>query len=227
MLGVLFVSISVLRVEDDASLRLLRPTFTVFQSPSSVWRTTGVAALQDVQLIISIHVLRVEDDLFHVEYCEVIAYFNPRPPCGGRRHCFPSGHEAQYFNPRPPCGGRPIKATFSVDKYLFQSPSSVWRTTPLCALIVLNWSISIPVLRVEDDGIYHNTALFVLSISIPVLRVEDDRHWMYWWGITQKFQSPSSVWRTTGPVNVKALLIPYFNPRPPCGGRPAAASLPG
>ena len=61
-LGVLFVSISVLRVEDDASLRLLRPTFTVFQSTSSVWRTTGVAALQDVQLIISIHVLRVEDD---------------------------------------------------------------------------------------------------------------------------------------------------------------------
>ena len=39
--------------------------YSLFQSPSSVWRTTGVAALQDVQLIISIRVLRVEDDSRH------------------------------------------------------------------------------------------------------------------------------------------------------------------
>ena len=34
-------------------------------------------------------------------------YFNPRPPCGGRRGaaCPPTLHP-RYFNPRPPCGGR-------------------------------------------------------------------------------------------------------------------------
>ena len=35
-----------------------------------------------------------------------IYYFNPRPPCGGRRQQVRPLDAAGYFNPRPPCGGR-------------------------------------------------------------------------------------------------------------------------
>ena len=34
------------------------------------------------------------------------------------------------------------------------------------------------------------------------------------------FQSTSSVWRTTAPSSSIFALSTYFNPRPPCGGRP-------
>ena len=38
-------------------------------------------------------------------------YFNPRPPCGGRRFYARSHRSKQRnFNPRPPCGGRPAGA---------------------------------------------------------------------------------------------------------------------
>ena len=37
-------------------------------------------------------------------------YFNPRPPCGGRRPCLTSkSRPKRNFNPRPPCGGRQQK----------------------------------------------------------------------------------------------------------------------
>ena len=79
---------------------------------------------------ISIHVLRVEDD-------QVSGYPSTR---------------GAYFNPRPPCGGRPRRLQYEILQREFQSTSSVWRTTPTpykrgrpprC--------ISIHVLRVEDD----------------------------------------------------------------------------
>ena len=34
-------------------------------------------------------------------------YFNPRPPCGGRRSSSTRKMQGLNFNPRPPCGGRP------------------------------------------------------------------------------------------------------------------------
>ena len=33
-------------------------------------------------------------------------YFNPRPPCGGRRIKYNNNDGRKNFNPRPPCGGR-------------------------------------------------------------------------------------------------------------------------
>ena len=40
------------------------------------------------------------------------AYFNPRPPRGGRRSCLWSSHRhTLHFNPRPPRGGRRWAAT--------------------------------------------------------------------------------------------------------------------
>ena len=79
---------------------------------------------------ISIHVLRVEDDVPERDAIAQQVHFNPRPPCGGRpghvsdvllttqfqstssvwRTTVAQGHESKrhyHFNPRPPCGGRP------------------------------------------------------------------------------------------------------------------------
>ena len=85
-------------------------------------------------------------------YEQARLYFNPRPPCGGRPLAFylsrfftaisihvlrveddsqrlHSRADSRYFNPRPPCGGRPIEALTAKLEWLFQSTSSVWRTT--------------------------------------------------------------------------------------------------
>ena len=56
----------------------------IFQSTSSVWRTTLCPALPGGARLISIHVLRVEDDLMSGQQVLGIDDFNPRPPCGGR-----------------------------------------------------------------------------------------------------------------------------------------------
>ena len=145
------ISIHVLRVEDDRGKfrkgqkkRYFNPrppcggrhrrdyTATVptaFQSTSSVWRTTECRCFSSKSKKISIHVLRVEDDAFSAPRLYWTPYFNPRPPCGGRRYMeitckapdlFQSTSSVwrttvappvqlvpcAHFNPRPPCGGR-------------------------------------------------------------------------------------------------------------------------
>ncbi len=102
-------------------------------------------------------------------------HFNPRPPCGGRQTIRAMRASGIYFNPRPPCGGRrswramcrPLagfQSTSSVRRTttfakvastigLFQSTSSVRRTTrDILRLIHPELYISIHVLRAEDDS---------------------------------------------------------------------------
>ena len=146
--------------------------------------------------LISIHVLRVEDDHPAPRVQIQQRNFNPRPPCGGRPHGPRHTATGHHFNPRPPCGGRRDVLDAILSKPVFQSTSSVWRTTKSR----LDWThpapISIHVLRVEDDpprrhiirrytifqstsSVWRTTPLMVLSDSISL------------------FQSTSSVWRTT------------------------------
>ena len=101
------ISIHVLRVEDDTKRKVSLCITKSFQSTSSVWRTTQVVDGIPSVSAISIHVLRVEDDRDGVTVEVKNEYFNPRPPCGGRLRRIP---------PMAPCP-------------LFQSTSSVWRTT--------------------------------------------------------------------------------------------------
>ena len=77
------------------------------------------------------------------------------------------------FNPRPPCGGQPTNSTNYGGVTLFQSTSSVWRTTRADAAERDARSISIHVLRVEDNP-KMLTCFSASSISIHVLRVEDN-----------------------------------------------------
>ena len=82
-----FISIHVLRVEDDAVPRPLILPPCPFQSTSSVWRTTRT----------------------HHQHNRTNDHFNPRPPCGGRHGSGTVQGLQLYFNPRPPCGGRHLK----------------------------------------------------------------------------------------------------------------------
>ena len=65
----------------------------------------------------------------------------------------------------------------------------------------------------------------MLEISIHVLRVEDDSFSGLDDAPVTVFQSTSSVWRTTPRQRSLVCPVADFNPRPPCGGRPAALCL--
>ena len=58
-----------------------------------------------------------------------------------------------------------------------------------------------------------------MVISIHVLRVEDDGRGSNGTHSRWRFQSTSSVWRTTRPPGLSCARLTHFNPRPPCGGR--------
>ena len=195
------ISIHVLRVEDDLLLDPVLHFGDPFQSTSSVWRTTLFSVSQGEGIPISIHVLRVEDDFPSVSVnasCRVFqstsSVWRTTDPTVG------------YFGNQELISIHVLRveddsSTFTriMGATLFQSTSSVWRTTKLASVVHGNRLISIHVLRVEDD--------FSLQASD---------------GCSIVFQSTSSVWRTTVWRRRRGGLCLYFNPRPPCGGRPAS-----
>ena len=102
---------------------------TKFQSTPSVWRETmrGVEDGGAPQFQSTPSVWRET----HVPPTvrETSKYFNPLPPCGGRRFFrFPLS-TSQYFNPLPPCGGRRFPFGSRSFRKTFQSTPSVWRET--------------------------------------------------------------------------------------------------
>ena len=219
MLGVLFVSISVLRVEDDDSGASGTTKDKKFQSTSSVWRTTCTGCADVLHRRISIHVLRVEDDASVWIICMQPANFNPRPPCGGRRldllqqvqqlaisiHVLRVEDDASVahlaftvsnFNPRPPCGGRLLYGIAWASQRQFQSTSSVWRTTKCRCFSSKSQKISIHVLRVEDDRGESDGRRPARDFN-PRPPCGGRLFVTGFIVITQIFQSTSSVWRTT------------------------------
>ena len=198
---------------------------------------------------ISIHVPRVEDDIFQSLTNAVTTHFNPRPPCGGRHQNRREYIVAVYFNPRPPCGGRHwagdgYKEDEDISIHVprveddagmtmarigmttFQSTSPVWRTTAHGGFGIGGgnaFQSTSPVWRTtkvvnprkgviafqSTSPVWRTTYIYCRvrsrnGISIHVPRVEDD--------LLQK----------QGKINAK-----YFNPRPPCGGRPYGSLHPG
>ena len=51
--------------------------------------------------------------------------FNPRAPCGARRHCPRSKYDQRYFNPCAPCGARRWRITIANMELIFQSTCPV------------------------------------------------------------------------------------------------------
>ena len=141
-------------MEDDCFPLLLLLRRDKFQSTSSVWRTTKATTKAGEISEISIHVLRVEDDPLFCKSPSVIFVFQSTSSVWrttGRRKNTKCALWS-YFNPRPPCGGRRYRCTPCESAYAFQSTSSVWRTTGCALLGGQPIEISIHVLRVEDDG---------------------------------------------------------------------------
>ena len=124
----------------------------LFQSTSSVWRTTYPPTDIRAKRGISIHALRVEDDAA-----------KPTP-----------GERSDDFNPRPPCGGRPTNSANYGGVTLFQSTSSVWRTTGTAwagSPTRRNFNPRPPCGGRPFAGVVARRGL---QISIHDLRVEDD-----------------------------------------------------
>ena len=169
----------------------------VFQSTSSVWRTTELESEWDSADGISIHVLRVEDNSTGIILLCGCCDFNPRPPCGGQHTDFFGYSLMSNFNPRPPCGGqrtgiillcgccdfnpRPpcggqrcwsIRSRRITNE--FQSTSSVWRTTSKLFLILPALNKFQSTSSVWRTTVWAATRGMTLDISIHVLRVEDN-----------------------------------------------------
>ena len=191
---------------------------------------------------ISIHALREESDVLNTIYSTRANDFNPRPPRGERRCVTPFNYRGTLFqstpsarratslrckisgrrpdfNPRPPRGGRQTISWADQPKVRFQSTPSARRATGS------NWSY----------GTSH-------SISIHALREEGDNRTRNQSNRQNRFQSTPSARRATANLGEQAVLkkisihalreegdlrstgarwqsIPYFNPRPPRGGR--------
>ena len=122
-------------------------------------------------------------------------YFNPRPPCGGRRPTRVKKGTFSHFNPRPPCGGRlhwlrPVPSGLRIS---IHAPRVGGDRSLLLGGRWLRISIHAP--RVGGDGaVLHPGRVRRISIHAP--RVGGDPH--------------HGAGRSTPR---------YFNPRPPCGGR--------
>ena len=126
----------------------------LFQSTPPVWGATTRRHTAGRNLGISIHAPRVGGDPSKTTRRRVPArYFNPRPPCGGRRLYLQRTHDGKAFqstppvwgatkyeethsreefrdfNPRPPCGGRQMTRAGLSDARAFQSTPPVWGAT--------------------------------------------------------------------------------------------------
>ena len=219
-------------------------------------------------------------------YLPTIAYFNPRPPHGGRLRFFsglispslfqstPSSRRATQsvkfassllvFQSTPSSRRATQNVKFASSLLVFQSTPSSRRATrcPQCAQnripvfqstpssrrattdftdLFRMFHISIHALLTEGDSIAVSVGAFCI-ISIHALLTEGDPDDMFKILGAERFQStPSSrratyVWlllcrsftfqstpssrRATCLVDLWLALYPYFNPRPPHGGRP-------
>ncbi len=159
----------------------------------------------------------MEGDLPVASFLLLFGYFNPLPPHGGRLKgeysffAFPkiSIHSLRmegdtfvrklsrsHFNPLPPHGGRPVLTSILRSNPAFQSTPSAWRET----------SFSI---KLSSDLIFQST---------PSAWRETARQQIHAF-LAVQFQSTPSAWRETWPPHMCRVVLPYFNPLPPHGGR--------
>ena len=147
----------------------------IFQSTCSVWSKTIISEETFNQVKISIHLLRVEQDISGFNPKVKYIYFNPLAPCGARparpttaftaatfqstcsvwSKTWPrTAHKARwrYFNPLAPCGARHGLRRCTRMRGRFQSTCSVWsKTQPPVNFVPFHLCISIHLLRVEQD----------------------------------------------------------------------------
>ena len=100
----------------------------------------------------------------------------------------------------------------------FQSTPSAWRETIRLNQDDFTTCISIHSLRMEGDPVSSGKTIRQ-SISIHSLRMEGDEMSTVSEYVGEVFQSTPSAWRETWPPHMCRVVLPYFNPLPPHGGR--------
>ena len=130
----------------------------------------------------------------------------------------------RYFNPRSPCGERPWEQSKEYFEKLFQSTLPVWGATILLASSLPGNAISIHAPRVGSDNpcCTRKSWNYRFQSTLPV------------WGATTNdatsspvtvFQSTLPVWGATAVTANNVSDVTDFNPRSPCGERPAAPQV--
>ena len=152
-----------------------------FQSTAPVWGPTAGHEGAPADMQISIHGPRVGADRAPSFFFSSAALFQSTAPVWGPTSASArSGWRRFYFNPRPPCGGR-RECVESTGRLLgFQSTAPVWGPTLQRLRVYPRLIISIHGPRVGADSL----------------------------------------------IAGSLYLLAYFNPRPPCGGRPFTSSPP-
>ena len=145
------ISIHSLRVEGDMVQRSDKLEIQIFQSTPSVWRETYKVCCFTGTMDISIHSLRVEGDKWTGWSWAATSYFNPLPPCGGRRVNFTRSDISDIFQSTPSVWRETPILRQIVCLAAFQSTPSVWRETCADAEQDDGDPISIHSLRVEGD----------------------------------------------------------------------------
>ena len=146
-----------------------------FLSTSSARRTTETIRKRVDRWIISIHVLREEDDGSSVIAVQRFTNFYPRPPRGGRQRADTALDVRQNFYPRPPRGGR---RQCVVPRWVyspFLSTSSARRTTISKDPVDSHHNNFYPRPPRGGRRLEQVKRIGGGGISIHVLREEDDR----------------------------------------------------
>ena len=202
--------------------------------------------LRLVQFSISIHALREEGDGKRSRAGAARRNFYPRPPRGGRLQQARKRREAEEFlstpsarratstlaniystikdfYPRPPRGGRLANPDRGASTTLFLSTPSARRATGLVGRLDDVHAISIHALREEGDLANIGEQAILNKISIHALREEGDLQDILLGGRRRGFLSTPSARRATWVRRRPGEKVQNFYPRPPRGGRPAAA----
>ena len=168
---------------------------------------------------ISIHVLREEDDKDHkvveVGKRRFLSTSSARRTTRAARRTTKSKIISIHVlrEEDDACSQLPVKTPCT-----FLSTSSARRTTDRVPCVLDIFHISIHVLREEDD-LHYSTKSAKSRISIHVLREEDDHRALAVRADLNAFLSTSSARRTTLPASDTSKALSDFYPRPPRGGR--------
>ena len=170
--------------------------YKIFLSTPSVGRATPGHCGRCVPRRISIHALRGEGDTAAWHIWQLRHHFYPRPPWGGRHRRGGLIGGAKYFYPRPPWGGRRFRCHRCIPpgKYFYPRPPWGGRREMGDGFTVILSFLSTPsVGRATTETI---------ASEIP-----------------ERFLSTPSVGRATAFSLLLFVVLCYFYPRPPWGGR--------
>ena len=177
-------------------------SFFVFQSTLPVWGATAAPFLRHHKPAISIHAPRVGSDCRGSVLAAVFCISIHAPRVGSDQRSPTTRPPTPNFNPRSPCGERPVASGFcaKMSKISIHAPRvGSDGTGATTADAALEFQSTLPV---WGATLHHVLPAVCPAISIHAPRVGSDTSW-----------NTSRATRT------------YFNPRSPCGERPAPGQM--